>query len=144
MLDKLNIKESVDLYRNKISLKEHTVDDYTNLIILLWNISFDHGVESYCISNNVFSENDIINFTIEVEELFNSAFNDYPDNKELEFWKMYIDELNSFSDCLHREKMISLLDDSRFLLPHFYLKVQCDIVNLSELKKLKFKIIKRK
>ena len=29
-----------------------------------------------------------------------------------------------------------------FFYPHFYLKVQCDIVNLSELKKLKSKLLK--
>ena len=137
MLEEINIKESIDLYKNNISLKNHTENDYINLILLFWNISFDYGLESYCITEKIFTENEISNFSKEIEILFDKAFNEYPDNKELQFWKLHIDDLSTYCECSHKEDMYNLLRIEDFHLPYFYLYVQCDVLNIQELKQLK-------
>jgi len=141
MLEEINIKESVDLYRNNISLKNHSVNDYINLILLFWNISFDYGIESFCITEKIFTENEISNFSTVVEKLFSSAFKEFPNNEELQFWKVYIDDLSTYSECSHKEDMCNYISKDNFYLPHFYLYVQCEIINIKQLKQLKIVLL---
>ena len=138
---KLDIERLIDLYRDQSSLKENSLNNYVNLILFYWDISFDYGLESYCITKNVFSKEEILNFPKKVEGLFENAFKEYPTSKELLFWKMYIKEINSFSSELCKKEILELSDD-KFLLPYFYLKVQCGILNSRKLKDLKAKLLK--
>lgn len=139
---KLDIEKIVDLYKSKFDVLEHNHDDYINLILFYWNISFDYGLESYCITNDIFSKKEILDFPQKVEQLFHNISQEYPDSKELLFWKMYIEELNSFSTCLYKKEILELLEHDQFLLPYFYLKVQCETLNLEKVKELKIKLLK--
>ncbi|WP_340077894.1 hypothetical protein [Leptobacterium sp. I13] len=136
-----NIKNFIETYENNISSKRGSIDDYINLILLYWNISFDYGIESYCITHNIFTKEDIQIFPSKSETLLNDSLKKYPKNKELLFWKMYIEELNSYSYCIYKDEILRLIQDSEFLLPYFYLKVQCNIINEKELKKLKLTLL---
>ncbi|NGX85380.1 hypothetical protein [Aequorivita sp. KMM 9714] len=144
MLNKINIKESVNLYRNHINHKEHSVDDYINLILLLWNVSFDYGFESYCIAQNVFTQEEILKFPEDTKKLFNDAFQEYPNNNELLFWKIYTDDLSAYSEGVHKEDICDLLNGDNFLLPYFYFYVQCENLNTKRLSELKRSLINEK
>lgn len=137
MLKEKKIRNFLRSYRNRIEEENHSVDDYINLILLLWNASFDYGFESYCINSGIFIAEETSNFPQEVEALFGKAFNEFPDDIELKFWKLYLDDLSNYSECLHRENMLEFLKIKDFYLPYFYLYVQCDHLNDREIKNLK-------
>ncbi|OWW23515.1 hypothetical protein B4Q04_20160 [Zobellia sp. OII3] len=140
-----NIESLVGQYENRISHNEDSsIEDYLNLILLYWNISFDYGLESYCITNDIFSSEEISDFPSKVDRLFSEASKTYPNNKELLFWQMYIEEQNSYSNCKYKDEMLNLIYGHRFLLPYFYLKVQCETIIERELKELKQVLLQEK
>lgn len=144
MLKEMDIKKHIDLYSDNIKSSTQSLEDYVNLILILWNASFDHGFESYCISQGIFTEDEISNFPKEIDVLFDKAFSEFPDSKELQFWKMYLDDLSNYSECSHKSDMKSFIKIKDFYLPYFYMYVQCDIVNKEQLDKLKLNLINEK
>ncbi|WP_306350849.1 hypothetical protein [Flavobacterium sp. '19STA2R22 D10 B1'] len=132
-----NITKSIDLYEDRLAQSNYSEDDFINLILIYWNISFDYGTESYCVSHNFFSEKEISKLPLRVEELFKIALQEYPRNLELLFWKIYIDEMILYSPGLYKDRMVDLLKKQEFLLPYFYLYVQCNEQNNLKLVELK-------
>jgi hypothetical protein len=128
-------KGNVCLKANEVSL-----DDFLDAIILFWNISFDHGLETDCINNRILTQDEILKFPEKVEVLFEKAIEAYPNSSELIFWKLYINEMNLFSEGLHEKRIRQMLNIESFFLPHFYLMVQFNIVDIGKLKSLKNEI----
>ncbi|MEO0901462.1 MAG: hypothetical protein AAFY00_05390, partial [Bacteroidota bacterium] len=96
MLEEINLKEMVSLYNKSINTDNNSVEDYINLILIYWNATFDYGFESYCITEGVFTENQILALPKKIDHLFEKASNLYPNNKELKFWKIYIEDLSKY------------------------------------------------
>lgn len=127
-----------NIYSEKVASKRGSIDDYVSLILLYWDVYFDYGIQSYCVTNNIFTEKKIMEFDLEIQRLFEDSSVLFSDNSELVFWRMFIEEQKTFSPEMYRNDIIALLEKPNFLLPYFYLYVQCDIkdrVGLIELKK---------
>lgn len=144
MFEEIDIKKSISLYSSNIESKVHSLDDYINLILIFWNAHFDYGFESYCITQGVFEEDEILNLPKKLEVLFDNAFIEFPDNKELQFWKIYLDDLSAYSECSHKSDMEDFLKIKDFYLPYFYMYVQCNILNKKQLEKLKLNLTNEK
>ncbi len=140
----IDIQKSINLYSNNIKSEFHSFEDYINLILIYWNASFDYGFGSYCITQGIFSEDDILNLPKEVEVLFDKAFSEFPHNKELLFWNIYIYDLSNYSDCFHKSAIQDFLKIEDFFLPYFYFYVQCNIIIKDGIEKLKLDLVNEK
>ena len=140
MLKEIELKKYVALYRSNLKSNNQSLEDYVNLILILWNTTYDYGFESYCITQEIFTKDEISNFPKEIDVLFNRAFSEFPDNKELQFWKIYFSDLSAYSECSHKTDMEDFLKTKDFYLPYFYMYVQCGIVNNKQLEKIKLNL----
>lgn len=139
-----NIKEAVKYYNEKNNLKNRSYDDYINMILLYWSISFDYGLESYCISQNIISEKNILELPNVVKKLINEGLVKFKDDPELKFWELYIDELNSYSVGKNKKEIRDLLKVYDFILPFFYFYIQFDIIEKEQLQILKKRLCNEK
>lgn len=144
MFEEIDIKKHLELYSRNIKSSTQSLEDYVNLILILWNACFDYGFESYCITEDIFTEDEISSFPKEIDRLFDKAFSEFPNNQELHFWKIYLDDLSNYSECSHKSDMQVFLKTKDFHLPYFYLYVQCDITNKKQLEKLKLDLTNEK
>jgi len=122
------IKKLHDFHVEGIKSPNKNVEDYISLIILYWDVSQDYGLNSHCISNNIFTGNYIKTFPEKIRQLMIEAKNEFSNNKEILFWEIYIDENQNFSPCTNKDKVLALICDN-FLLPFFYLDIQCGVYN---------------
>jgi hypothetical protein len=139
-----NIKEVVIFYEERITLKSMSYDDYINAILLYWSISFDYGLESYCISQNIISNEKLLELPDIVKKLFDESLAKFPNDIELKFWRLYIDEQNSYSEGKNKKEIVDLLKSNNFILPHFYMYVQFNIIEKKQLVALKKALFKEK
>ena len=124
--------------------KENTVESFIDQILFYFNVSYDYGLESYCISYDFFSEEEISKFPVKVEKLFERAIKQYPNSLELNFWRLYINELNSFSNGFYKDQILDILKKEDHLLMYFYLHIQCGISNNDKLSVLKENLVNEK
>ncbi len=134
----MKFKDLKDLeyhYVTRIEKGHHTADDYINLIILYWDVLFDSGLQFYCINQRIFTQEKISKLDCCLDKLLTRSKNEFPENKEILFWEMFIKENNTYSPCSYKNEISNLVCDEPVLI-QFYLYLQCNEHDKDELSDL--------
>ena len=135
-----DVKSAINVYRKSVENEEMNLESHLNLIVILIEITFDHGVGSDLINKKVYDQGELNTLYQYLETLINKTELVF-DSNEVFFWKYYKEK---FYEEFNRDKLIEIINiDKDSLIPYFQLYI-LDLENNSSPELYQHKIVELK